>query len=101
MRARYSAGRQDHRADRPGHARAGLAIVGYSFIQFAQTDSPGQAKALGSALASLRDQPTLFTAVAAGLILFGVFSLLMARYRIVPAIDVVDAAKGGARAAVR
>ena len=78
-----------------------FAIIGYSFIRVAQTDSPGEAKALGSALASLREQPTLYTAVAAGLILFGVFSLLLARYRIVPAIDVVDAAKGGARAAMR
>ena len=37
--------------------------------------------------------------VAIGLILFGVFSLILARYRIVPAIDIAGAAKDGARAA--
>ena len=34
--------------------------------------------------------------VAAGLIVFGLFSLILARYRVVPAIDVADAAKGKA-----
>jgi hypothetical protein len=70
-----------------------FAIVGYSFIRVADTESPGQAKALGSAVTSLQDTPTLYTAVACGLILFGLFSLLLARYRIVPAIDVVEAAR--------
>lgn len=78
-----------------------FVIIGYSFIQVARTESSGQAKAFGSAVVSLRDNPALYTAVAAGLILFGVFSLLLARYRIVPAIDVVDAAKGGARSVLR
>ena len=34
--------------------------------------------------------------VAAGLIVVGLFSLILARYRVVPAIDVADAAKGKA-----
>lgn len=78
-----------------------FAVVGYSFVEVAQSHSAGEAKALGSAVVSLRDNATLYTAVAVGLILFGVFSLLLARYRIVPAIDVLDAAKGGARSAWR
>ena len=84
---------------RIGLATRGLvfAVIGWSFIRVAETDSPGQAKAAGAAVASLQDQPTLYTAVALGLILFGVFSLLLARYRIVPAIDVADAARGEGR----
>ncbi|HUQ13587.1 MAG TPA: DUF1206 domain-containing protein [Novosphingobium sp.] len=70
-----------------------FAVVGWSFVRVAQTHSAGEARALGSAVASLQDNPTIYTAVACGLILFGVFSLLLARYRIVPAIDVVDAAR--------
>ena len=50
-------------------------------------------------MASLQDYSLLYTAVALGLILFGVFSLLLARYRIVPAIDVAQAAKATARKA--
>ena len=75
-----------------------FAVIGWSFIRVAETDSSGQAKAAGAAVASLQDTPALYTAVAFGLILFGVFSLLLARYRIVPAIDVADAAKSEAKA---
>jgi hypothetical protein len=70
-----------------------FAVIGWSFVRVADTDRPGEAQAAGSAVASLQDYPTLYTAVAIGLILFGAFSLLLARYRIVPKIDVVDAAK--------
>lgn len=74
-----------------------FAAIGYSFIRVAQTHSPGQAKAAGAAILSLRDNSVLFTFVACGLMLFGVFSLILAKYRIVPAIDVAAAAKGKAR----
>ena len=91
-------------ADTPGIARhigriglitRGLvfAVIGWSFIRVADTDRPGEAQSAGAAVASLQGYPTLYTAVAIGLILFGTFSLLLARYRIVPKIDVVDAAK--------
>lgn len=76
-----------------------FAVIGYSFIRVAETNSAGQAKAAGAAVLSLRDSPTLYTLVACGLILFGVFSLILARYRIVPAIDVASAAKGKAHEA--
>jgi hypothetical protein len=75
-----------------------FAVIGWSFIRVAETDSSGQAKAAGAAVASLQDMPALYTSIALGLILFGVFSLLLARYRIVPAIDVADAAKSEAKA---
>ena len=76
-----------------------FAVIGWSFVRVADTDSPGQAKAAGAAVASLQDNPTLYIAVAIGLILFGLFSLILAKYRVVPAIDVADAAKHGAQAA--
>ena len=76
-----------------------FALIAYSFVRVAQTDSAEQAKAAGSAVASLQESPTLYMLVAIGLILFGVFSLILARYRIVPAIDIAGAAKDGARAA--
>ena len=86
---------------RIGVATRGLvfAVIGFSFVRAAQTESAEQAKAMGSAVASLSDTPWLYTLVAVGLILFGLFSLIQARYRIVPAIDVADAAKSGAHAA--
>lgn len=71
---------------RIGHAARALvfAIVGWSLVQAAWLSSSGEAKGVGQALASLRDQGPLFTLTAVGLILFGVFSLVMARYRIIP-----------------
>ena len=55
---------------------------------------------MGDAVASLSETGGLYTFVAIGLILFGVFSLIQARYRIVPAVDVAGAAGDKARAAV-
>ena len=75
-----------------------LAIA-YSFVRVADTEDPQQAKAAGAAIASLQGHPALYTAVALGLILFGVFSLILAKYRVVPAIDVKDAAEAKAKAA--
>ncbi|MCA1662220.1 MAG: DUF1206 domain-containing protein [Novosphingobium sp.] len=76
-----------------------FAVIGWSFIRVAETDDPGQAKAMGSAVASLYETGWLYTFVAIGLILFGVFSLIQAKYRIVPAVDVAGAARDGAMAA--
>lgn len=75
-----------------------FAVIGYSFTRAAETDNAEQAKAMGSAVASLWEMGWIYTFVAIGLILFGVFSLIQAKYRIVPAVDVADAAKSGARA---
>ena len=70
-----------------------FAVIGWSFIRAAQTESAEQAKGMGNAVASLSESGGLYTFVAIGLILFGVFSLIQARYRIVPAVDVAGAAK--------
>lgn len=84
-----------------GTATRGLifAVIGYSFIRAAQTDSAEQAKATGTAVASLYEMGWVYTFVALGLILFGVFSLIQAKYRVVPPVDVAGAAKDGALAA--
>ena len=74
-----------------------FAVIAYSFVKVAETNDPGQAKAAGAAIASLHgSSPTLYALIAAGLIVFGVFSLVLAKYRVVPAIDVTGAAKGKA-----
>jgi len=41
-------------------------------------------KTLGDAVASLADDGAIFTLVAIGLIAFGLLSLILARYRIIP-----------------
>lgn len=98
------------RPDTPGFARVlgqiglvtrGLVflVIAWSFVRVSQTRDPGQAKAAGAAIASLAGTPWLYSAVACGLILFGIFSLILARYRIVPAIDVADAAAAKAKQA--
>jgi len=88
---------------RIGVATRGLvfAIIGYSFIRAAQTESAEQAKGMGDAVASLTETGGLYTLVAIGLILFGVFSLIQARYRVVPAVDVLAAGRRGAKSVMR
>ena len=69
-------------------------VIAYSFVRVAQTHNPGQAKAAGAAIASIQAaSPTLYALIAVGLVVFGIFSLILARYRVVPAIDVAGAAK--------
>ena len=43
-----------------------------------------QIKTLGDAVASLAGQGIVFTLVPIGLLVFGLFSLILARYRIIP-----------------
>lgn len=71
---------------RAGHAARAVvfAIIGWSLMQAAWLDSETQVKGLGDALLSLRESGTLYTLVAIGLMLFGVFSLVVSRYRIIP-----------------
>lgn len=62
-------------------------IIGWSLVRSAWLDSSAQVKTLGDAVTSLADNGTLYTFVAVGLLVFGIFSLFVARYRIVPDID--------------
>lgn len=59
-------------------------VIGWSLIRSAWFDSSTEVKTLGEAIGSLSDDGLLYTAVAVGLLLFGVFSLFLARYRIIP-----------------
>jgi hypothetical protein len=65
-------------------------IMGWSLVRSAWFGTTGEIKSLGDAVRSLADDGTMYTLVAAGLLIFGVFSLLLARYRIVPDIDSSD-----------
>jgi hypothetical protein len=73
---------------RAGHAARAVvfAIVGWSLVQSAWLDSSSEVKGLGEALLSLREGGALYTLVAIGLMLFGAFSLVVSRYRIIPDI---------------
>ena len=51
-----------------------------------------EAKGLGQALVSLRGSGLLYTVVVVGVMMFGAFSLLAARYLIVPRIERRDLA---------
>lgn len=77
---------------RAGHAARAVvfAVIGWSLVQSAWLESDTQVKGLGEALMSLRDNGALYTLVAIGLLLFGVFSLVVARYCIIPDVDDVD-----------
>lgn len=80
---------------RIGHlARAVVfGAIGWSFVKAAWLEDEDKALAIGGALVSLRASEWLYTVVAAGLLVFGLFSLILARYRIVPPLPVPDAAR--------
>ncbi|RGP40509.1 uncharacterized protein BPTFM16_00794 [Altererythrobacter insulae] len=62
-----------------------FAIIGWSLVQAGfMSGGSDQVKTLGDAVASLAGQGTIFTLVAVGLLIFGLFSLILARYRIIP-----------------
>ena len=64
------------------------AVIGWSLFKagFLSAGS-GQVKTLGDAVASLAGQGIVFTLVAVGLLLFGLFSLVLSHYRIIPELD--------------
>ncbi|MBB3765013.1 DUF1206 domain-containing protein [Sphingomicrobium lutaoense] len=71
-----------------GHLARGIVfIVSGWFVIQAGMGATDQARGLAGALNSLRDTGWLFTAICVGLILFGVFSIIEARYRTIPNQD--------------
>ena len=63
-------------------------IIGWSLFQAGfMSGGSDQIKTLGGAVAALAGQGIVFTLTAIGLLLFGLFSLVLARYRIIPEID--------------
>lgn len=77
---------------RAGHAAraAVFVIIGWSLIQSGWLASENRIKTLGDAVNSLAGSGIWYTLVAAGLLMFGVFSLFVAYYRIVPDISRQD-----------
>ncbi|MEW4448044.1 DUF1206 domain-containing protein [Qipengyuania sp. JC766] len=64
------------------------AVIGWSLVQagfFSQ--GADEVKTLGDAVASLAGEGPIFTITAIGLLTFGLFSLILARYRIIPDMD--------------
>ena len=59
-------------------------LIGWSIVKSAWFEQSREVMGLGEAIMALSDNGPVYTLVAAGLILFGVFSLIVARYRIIP-----------------
>ncbi|MDG6079562.1 DUF1206 domain-containing protein [Erythrobacter litoralis] len=60
-------------------------VIGWSLIRAGfMSGGSDQIRTLGDAVASLAGEGFIFTLTAIGLMLFGVFSLVLARYRIIP-----------------
>jgi hypothetical protein len=77
---------------RVGYAARGVvfAVVGCSLMRAAWFHHSRDAKGLGEALVSLRASGPVYTVVVIGLMLFGAFSLIVARYLIVPRVERED-----------
>ena len=58
-----------------------FAAIAWQVLQVAFADGSARQAGIGGALEALRETGFLYTLVAIGLILFGAFSLVMARYR--------------------
>ncbi len=62
-----------------------FVVIGWSLVQAGfLSGGSEQVKTLGDAVAALAGEGALFTAVAIGLLAFGLLSLILARYRIIP-----------------
>ena len=62
-----------------------FVVIGWSLIGSGLlSGGSDQVKTLGEAVASLSDDGFWFTLVAVGMLAFGLFSLILARYRIIP-----------------
>ncbi|MEO1170026.1 MAG: DUF1206 domain-containing protein [Pseudomonadota bacterium] len=92
-------------ANAPHHAkylgRAGYAaraivyvVLGWKVTSAALSDRAAEVGGIGAVLNALRDPQWLYMVVAIGLFLFGVFSLVMARYRTIRDDDVIARLKG-------
>lgn len=82
---------------RTGYAARGVvfAIMGFFLLQAARSSEASQAGDMGEALTSLPD--TLQKVVAAGLFLFGLFSLVEARFRRINDPQVMERLNGMAK----
>lgn len=63
-------------------------VIGWSLVQAGfMSQGSDEVKTLGDAVASLAGEGIVFTLVAIGLLAFGLLSLILARYRIIPELD--------------
>ena len=63
-------------------------MIGWSLVKAGfLSGGAEQIKTLGDAVASLAGEGFVFTLTALGLLLFGIYSLIQARYRIIPELD--------------
>ena len=71
---------------RAGYAARAVifVLIGWSLIKAAWLESSSQVMTLGEAIGSLSDDGVIFRLIALGVLLFGVFSLFLARYRVIP-----------------
>jgi len=67
-----------------------FALVGWSLMRAAWWHHSQDAKGLGEALVSLRSSGLLYTVVVIGVMMFGAFSLIVARYLIVARVEKHD-----------
>jgi hypothetical protein len=61
-----------------------LSMVGFFFIRAAYTHNPDHSKGIGGALTALANQPFgqfILVIVAVGLILYGVYQIIIGRYQ--------------------
>ena len=60
-------------------------VIGWSLVQAGfMSKGAEEVRTLGDALAELAGSGAIFTLTAIGLLIFGIFSLILARYRIIP-----------------
>lgn len=73
-----------------GYSARGIiyGVIGWSLVQAGfLSQGASEVRTLGDALADLAGQGIIFTLTAAGLLIFGIFSLILARYRIIPDLE--------------
>ncbi len=62
-----------------------FVVIGWSLFKAGfMSGGAGQIKTLGDAVAALAGEGIIFTLVAIGILAFGLFSLVLARYRVIP-----------------
>lgn len=73
------------RSGRLGLAARGVVfgIIGYYVVQAALRANPEEARGLGAVLSAMRDTPWLLGVIALGLVAYGVYNLVRARFRVI------------------
>ena len=74
-----------------------FAIIGYSLMRAGWFEEAARVKSLGGAIDMLAGNPLVYTLVAAGLLLFGIYSFVEAIWRRIRNEDVITRLKSAAR----